>query len=56
MRQTFYARIKIIIDSELSVNEVLKELEQNSFYSIDSTENVVVMDTEWLETTYNNEN
>ncbi|SIO53947.1 hypothetical protein [Chitinophaga niabensis] len=52
MRQMLNAIFKVVIDSDLSTNEVIKELKQSLVWQISSTENVSVKSSKWLETTY----
>jgi hypothetical protein len=38
------------LETNLEVDEAIKEFEQNSCYGFDNTANVQVIDTEWRET------
>jgi hypothetical protein len=50
----FHVNVKVKVQTELSPEEAKEEFEQESMYNFDSTENVTVLDTEFLETEIKN--
>lgn len=48
-KHTLYVVIKVEVESELPIEEVIDELGSESFYTVDSTENVTVQNTEWID-------
>lgn len=47
----FYVSVRVVVRSNLSdPKDVVAEFEQESLYNFDSTENVEVLDTEYLKT------
>lgn len=47
---TLYVTIKVRVESELEIESVIDELSQDSYYDFGSTENVSVVETEWIDT------
>ena len=45
--------VKVRVKKEMSTQEIVDEFEQNCDYNISGTENLVVINTEYLETTLN---
>lgn len=50
METTLYVKVKIKVESDLPIDEIINEFSYNSFYNFESTENVEVLETEFLET------
>lgn len=48
--QTLYITIKVQVKSDLDKQEIIDELSSECYYDFPSTENVEVVNTEWLDT------
>ena len=53
MKHTFYAIIKIEVESVLLLEEAMEQFEQDTLYSFRNTDDCIVKDTEYLETVKN---
>ena len=49
MKHTLYIKVKVEIETELDIEQALDELNSESLYNFDSTENITVLNTEWLD-------
>lgn len=54
MKHTLYAVVKIEVISELPIEDLIDELGSESYYTIDGTDNIEVIETEWLDTSTQN--
>ena len=54
MKHTLYITIGIQVESELPIEEVINEFQSESYYNFDSTANVTVINTEYLDTSTQN--
>lgn len=51
MKETIlYITVKVKVKSDLPLQELIDELGSESFYNIDSTDHIEVLETEWLDT------
>lgn len=51
MKATIYVVVKIEIETKLPLKQAITEFQEESFYAFESTDNVNVLNTEFLETT-----
>jgi len=49
----FYVTVKVKVSSNLELEKAIDEFQSESFYNFDSTDNVTVLNTEYLETKTN---
>jgi len=50
MKHTLYIKVKVEIETELDIEQAIDEFGSESLYNFDSTENITVLNTEWLDT------
>ena len=50
MQHTVYVTIKLVIDSELPMDETMDEIAAECSYDFPSTDNATVTHSEWLDT------
>ena len=49
MKHTIYIKVKVEIETDLPIEQALDEFGSESLYNFDSTENVAILNTEWLD-------